>query len=359
MERTGALRNLKSKRERVDDRPEHRALIRRAGAAGTVLLKNEGLLPLQAEARVAVIGPNARTAQIMGGGSSQLNLHYQVSPWEGLAARVGESNLSYATGCSNRRWEPLLEGNLGAISLPQKIFQGPLSIASRCRTQPPCGLRLSREARLNRASSLCASAEPLYQRRAGCTGSVSFLAGFSRVTVDGQLVANAWDGWTRGRSFFEEGCDEVVGTVELIAGRSHEIEIEFASKQSVDMVTEAFRLGIGRPLGEAEISKAAQVAADADTAVLFIGRSGEWDTEGSDLEDIALPGRQDESVSAVLAANPRTVIVLQTGGPVEMPWVDDAPAILQAWYPGQECGNVIADVLYGDAEPGGRFSANL
>jgi beta-glucosidase len=68
-----------------------------------------------------------------------------------------------------------------------------------------------------------------------------------------------------------------------------------------------------------------------------------------------LPGRQNELVSAVLAANPRTAIVLQTGGPVEMPWVGDAPAILQAWYPGQECGNAIADVLYGDAEPGGRL----
>lgn len=57
----------------------------------------------------------------------------------------------------------------------------------------------------------------------------------------------------------------------------------------------------------------------------------------------------------MLAANPRTVVVLQTGGPVELPWMADAPAILQAWYPGQECGNAIADVLFGDAEPSGRL----
>jgi beta-glucosidase len=90
-------------------------------------------------------------------------------------------------------------------------------------------------------------------------------------------------------------------------------------------------------------------------ALVFVGRNGEWDTEGSDLEDIRLPGRQDELVAAVAAANPRTVVVLQTGGPVEMPWLDAVPAVLEAWYPGQEAGNAIADVLTGAAEPGGRL----
>ena len=66
-----------------------------------------------------------------------------------------------------------------------------------------------------------------------------------------------------------------------------------------------------------------------------------------------LPGRQDELVAAVCTANPRTVVVLQTGGPVEMPWLGEAAAVLQAWYPGQEAGNAIADVLFGDAEPAG------
>ena len=68
---------------------------------------------------------------------------------------------------------------------------------------------------------------------------------------------------------------------------------------------------------------------------------------------IRLPGQQDALAAAVLAANGRTVVVLQSGGPVEMPWIGQAPAILQAWYPGQEAGHAIADVLFGDAEPGG------
>ena len=109
------------------------------------------------------------------------------------------------------------------------------------------------------------------------------------------------------------------------------------------------------PLGDAEIAAAVDAARAADTALVFVGRNGEWDTEGSDLPDIALPGRQDELVAAVAAANPRTVVVLQTGGPVEMPWIDAVPAVLEAWYPGQEAGNAIADVLLGAAEPGGRL----
>ena len=117
----------------------------------------------------------------------------------------------------------------------------------------------------------------------------------------------------------------------------------------------ALRAGIGRPLGDEDIAAAVRAAAGAETALVFVGRSGEWDTEGSDLLDIALPGRQDALVAAVLAANPRTVVVLQTGGPVEMPWLDAAPAVLQAWYPGQEAGNAIADVLFGDVEPSGRL----
>ena len=108
-------------------------------------------------------------------------------------------------------------------------------------------------------------------------------------------------------------------------------------------------------MGDAEIDEAVAAARQAEVALVFVGRNGEWDTEGSDLENIALPGRQDELVAAVAAANPRTVVVLQTGGPVEMPWLGAVPAVLQAWYPGQECGNAIADVLTGAAEPGGRL----
>ena len=126
-------------------------------------------------------------------------------------------------------------------------------------------------------------------------------------------------------------------------------------KPAAVLALSAFRMGIGKPLGDADIAEAVAAAKAAEIAIVCVGRNGEWDTEGSDLLDIRLPGRQDELVSAVAAANPRTIVVLQTGGPVEMPWLDKVAAVLEAWYPGQEAGNAIADVLLGLAEPGGRL----
>ena len=181
-------------------------------------------------------------------------------------------------------------------------------------------------------------------------------AGYARVYVDNKLIVDCWEEtWTKGRTFFEEGNDEVVGAVELTAGQAHDIRIEFRSKTPDNLNHSALRVGISVPMTEADIAQAAEIAAQADVAVVVIGRSGEWDTEGWDMEDIHLPGRQNELVAAVTASNPNTVVVLQTGGPVEMPWVSDVAAILQAWYGGQEAGNSIVDVLYGDAEPAGRL----
>ena len=183
-----------------------------------------------------------------------------------------------------------------------------------------------------------------------------FASGPIRLLVDGKLVASAWDNWAPGSTFFEEGCDQVTGEVALEAGRAHEVVVEFASKASANLVFSALQAGIGKPIGEEEIAEAAALAKQCETVILCVGRNGEWDTEGTDLPHITLPGMQDALISAVAKANPNTIVVLQTGGPVEMPWLDEVAAVLQAWYPGQEAGNAIADVLFGKAEPGGRLA---
>lgn len=356
MERAGALRDTRAAAEIADDRPQTRALIRRAGAEGAVLLKNDGLLPLARTGTLAVIGPNARVAQIMGGGSAQLNPHYAVSPWDGLAAALGDDALTFAPGCTNHRWEPLLKGTFTVEFHRGRNLQGPV-VHRETLTDlqsfwiPPIGGGQVDPADFSAriTGSFTPDASGLHR-----VGVIA--AGYARVKLDGRVIANAWEGWTKGRTFFEEGNDEVVGEVSLTAGTAHEVEVEFCAKPSDNLAFSALRVGIGRPMGDAEIAEAVRVAASAERAVIFVGRSGEWDTEGSDLTDIRLPGRQDDLVSAVLKANPNTVVVLQTGGPVEMPWIGSARAVLQAWYPGQECGNSIADVLFGTAEPGGRLA---
>ena len=130
-ERVGAFENPDIPEERADDRPEHHALIRRAGAAGTVLLKNDPVggdkvLPLDKNtlAKIALIGPNAKTAQIMGGGSAQVDAHYRVSPFEGLEAQLDAAELGYELGCTNHKLLPLLSEQLSG-ALKTEYFNSP------------------------------------------------------------------------------------------------------------------------------------------------------------------------------------------------------------------------------------------
>lgn len=100
-----------------------------------------------------------------------------------------------------------------------------------------------------------------------------------------------------------------------------------------------------------DIPKAVALAASADVAIVMVG---DQETEGKD-HPITLGGNQDELVAAVAAANPHTVVVLKTGSAVLMPWEDKVPAILEAWYPGEEDGNAVAAVLFGDVNPSGKL----
>jgi beta-glucosidase len=355
MVRTGAIDDETPHEEVADDRPAHRSLIRRAAAEGMVLLKNsEGLLPLDAQriGSIAVIGPNARVARIMGGGSAQLNPHYAVSPWEGLARFFGEDRLRFAQGAENDRYQPLLRGQFAAHYFNNADLTGdavdgaPLAAADFFIGGPPApGVKPSGwSARFSGA---------IAPETSGTYRLGVFSTGLARVRVDGKIVADAWSRWRAGGTYFGLGCDEVVGSIELVAGRSYRVDFEVASRPEVPFT--AGRVGLGLPLPASAVDAAVAIAKEADVAIVCVGRTGEWDTEGGDLPDIRLPGRQDELVSAVAAANPRTIVLLQTGGPVEMPWIDEVPAVLQAWYPGQEAGNAIAEVLGGALEPGGRL----
>lgn len=355
MVRTGAIDDDRPHRELAEDRPAHRALIRRAGAEGAVLLKNDGLLPLKASGKIAVIGPNAKTAQIMGGGSAQLNPHYAVSPWDGLAAALGADRLSFSEGCTNRRFEPLLNQRFdvqyfNSTDLSGEVVHRDTMVGSEAFLVGNIADGKVNPTAWSGRFTTSYTPQQSGEHRVGIAA-----AGLARVLVDGKLIADDWTNWQKGRTYFEEGSDEVVGTLPMEAGRAYQVVLEFTVKPAAVLAFSAFRMGIGKPLGDADIAAAVAAAKAAEVAIVCVGRSGEWDTEGSDLLDIRLPGRQDELVSAVAAANPKTIVVLQTGGPVEMPWLNDVSAVLQAWYPGQEAGNAIADVLTGAAEPGGRL----
>jgi beta-glucosidase len=144
--------------------------------------------------------------------------------------------------------------------------------------------------------------------------------------------------------------------VEAVAGKPVEVVLThqiYPGRHGFVTLT----LGHGRPVADDEtlLDEAARVAAEADVAVVVVGTTEEVESEGFDRTTLVLPGRQDELVARVAAANRRTVVVVNAGSPVLMPWVDDVAAVLLTWFPGQEAGAALADVLLGVAEPGGRL----
>ncbi|HEY3483742.1 MAG TPA: glycoside hydrolase family 3 C-terminal domain-containing protein, partial [Ilumatobacteraceae bacterium] len=172
------------------------------------------------------------------------------------------------------------------------------------------------------------------------------------VRVDGE-VAVAVERAQHGGSFYGFGSDEVFGTAHLTAGRPVELEIDYPIGGGGGM--RGFVVG-GRPAAEPDLlDDAVRLAAIADVAVVVVGTNDEWETEGEDRASMSLPGRQDELVHAVVAANPNTVVVVNTGSPVSMPWLDAVPAVLQLWFPGGQLGEALTDVLVGDVEPRGRL----
>jgi beta-glucosidase len=357
IDRIGAFDDPEIAPERADDRPEVRALIRRAGAEGTVLLKNDGALPLapKAGATIAVIGPNAKTAQIMGGGSAQINPHYRVAPYDALRAALPDGvSLTYELGADNRRLAGLYEGEVEIQYFSGREFDGPPvhSAKSREGVFMFFGLETA-DFPLDDFSARMRS-----RHVAQATGEVEFglvSSGRARLLIDGERVIDAWN-FKPGKEYFNSACDEVRAVLRLEAGRSYEIVVEYAALPTPPgLGVTVLRLGLSPVLGDAAIERAVAAAKAAHPALLFVGLNGEWDGEGMDRPNIDLPHRQNELVERVAAVNPNTIVVLQSGSPVAMPWLGKVAAVLQAWYPGQEAGNAIADVLLGKAEPGGRL----
>ncbi|MBB3649571.1 beta-glucosidase [Rhizobium sp. BK619] len=359
LERVGAFESKPDLTERAVDLPEDRALIRRLGAEGAVLLKNDGILPLAKTSldRIAVIGPNAASARVMGGGSAQIAAHYTVSPLEGIRAALANANsISHAVGCRHNRLIDVFKGKITVEYFKGRGCKGnPLHVETVDKGEffwfeLPSG-------ELDPADFSARMTMQFVPEESGDHVFGMTNAGLARLFVDGALTVDGHDGWTRGENYFGTANDEQRGTVALEAGRAYAITVEYepstASGEGINLI--AVRFGVEKPLGEADIEAAVETARNADLALLFVGRDGEWDTEGLDLPDMRLPGRQEELIERVAAANANTVVVLQTGGPVEMPWLGKVRAVLQIWYPGQELGNAVADVLFGDVEPGGRL----
>lgn len=365
-ERTGAL-DAEPASERAEDLPEHRDVARQAAGEAIVLLKNErSVLPLDPAGlhSLAVIGPNAEVASIQGGGSARVSPHYQINPLEALRKRVGDAvDLRVELGCTNHRVLPPL-GPLG-LTPPSKDGVGLLGeyFSNLELEGEPVIVKPERHLQFHWFGRFSDDLDPgqFSARFSGTftpdtSGDYTFgltSAGKSRLFVDGVPEVDNWTRQERGDSYFGLGSTEVTAQVRLEAGRPCKLRIEYTFEGSVLMG--GLNVGCLRPIPDDLLERAVATAAGADAAVIFAGSNADWETEGRDRTSMALPGRQAELIERVAAANPRTVVVLNAGAPVEADWIDAVPSALAVWYPGQEAGNAISDVLFGDRNPAGRL----
>lgn len=373
VERSGRFNMpLEEPQEVAIDTQETRDLIRQAGVEGITLLKNENnALPIGDDVRrIALIGPNVKQAIAGGGGSASLKPYYLTTPYESIKEISGKE-IVFAQGAQTDKWLPLASnvcttpsGKPGVILEFYKgdKFDGqPLVVQNRAKTD------------LFLWDSAPAEVLPEYSLRVK-TQIVPETSGFhtfgfssvgpGKMFVNGNLLIDNWD-WTEAGEAMFDGSAEVTKSTYLEAGKVVEILIEStnevrpASKQRTGPSHHygGCRLGyIERPEKDF-IAEAAEVAASADVAVVIVGLDAEWESEGYDRQTMDLPkdGCQDALIAAVVKANPRTIVVNQSGTPVSMPWVNEVPAIVQAWYQGQEAGNALADVLLGHANPSGKL----
>jgi beta-glucosidase len=366
---------------------EHGKQAREIASKGIVLLKNAGeLLPLSSHQvhSVAVIGGDA-DHNITGGGSSFVKPAYLVSILEGIRRRVGEGvRVEYAEGVDPASAADLLPGPpLVPSSVLTPAGSGPEvhGLHGEYRTNThfegePQLVRTDRQVALNLGffnfslfnASLQTTPEQFNNAisvrwtgslTAPVTGEYTLSLthlGTARLSLDGRLLIDD-PGITLGTRSV---------TQQLVAGQPHALRIDYAADRPeqyapapgeisiAGLIGSKVRLGWEHP-AEAippAMREAAALAALSDVAVVVVR---DYRNEHADLPSLSLSNEQDLLIQVVAAANPRTIVVLATGGPALMPWLDQVPAVLASWYGGQEQGNALASVLFGDVNPSGKL----
>ncbi|CAK4027760.1 glycoside hydrolase family 3 [Lecanosticta acicola] len=366
-----------SAEEHTLDSPETASLLRSISAGSIVLMKNEKqVLPFSKDKTTAVIGPNAAFAAYCGGGSASLLPYYTVTPLDGIKSQ--SSNVQYELGAPGWKRLPLLSDNVkttdGKTGLLMKMFLDPPSATGRAPFDElhigdtQVSLFDYKNPKLDSwlfYADIDTTFTPEQTSEYEFSASV---AGTAQIFVDGKLVVDNATKQYPGDSFFGVGTREEIGSIALEAGKTYDVHIEFGSLPTItykkDGVTGfgagGLRVGCHRKLDlDVEIERAVALAKKVDQVVLCAGLNSDWESEGYDRTHMDLPPGSDRLIEAVLAANPKTAIVVQSGTPVTMPWADKAPAVLQAWYGGNETGNAIADVIYGDTNPSGKSSLSF
>lgn len=337
--------------------PEHQQIAYRAAIEGITLLKNDRhVLPLNIKRirSIAVIGPNAAVARTTGGGSAMVDPIYSVSPLEALRKRLdGKVRINYAQGVQ-------FAGDVSSIGssylyLPGETKHGLEAeyFDNRDFGGKPVVTRVDTNIDFNWHGEPPVEGVPGQNFSARWTGRLKAPAtgdyvldlssdDGSRLYLNDKLVIDNWG---------EHSLDVQSYTIRLVKGEFYKIRVDYFQAEGGSGVM----LGL-RETGDRLISQAVAAAMKSDVALLFVGTSSFYETEGRDRPDLKLPANQDELIKQVAKANKNTIVVMITGAPVSMNgWLANVPGLLQAWFGGDESGNAVADVILGKHDPSGRL----
>jgi beta-glucosidase len=317
-----------------------REQLTRLAAEGMTVLANDGTLPLARGGSVALIGRPALETACMGGGSAAVRAPHQVSIADGLTAAT--DGVTVADGVAVRA-----RARAGHFEMRVRLYgaSGALLSDHQSEEAKTVGNMVDQEL-----------AEPVTR----VVMSATVPGGAMRVGFLGVGTATVTVGDASYEVTLESETDDMGGDFLRPPGWQTDVVLDGPTELVAD-VTLGGWAGLGLvaeptpPTDDDAIAAAVAAAAAADVAVVVVGLTEEQETEAFDKSTLALPGRQDELVSAVAAAARRTVVVVNAATPVLMPWRDEVDAILWAGLPGQEGGHAVAAALLGDIEPAGRL----
>jgi beta-glucosidase len=364
--KAGMFEDRETPDDTVVQREEHKQLALEAAGESIVLLKNKNnVLPLEKSKikTLAVLGPNAHTARTGGGGSSKVTPFYAVSPIEGLKKALGDDvKILYSHGTA-------MKGDIHPLSpgymTPSNTSQGTEGLWGEyfAGTKPEGKPVLARcDKRIDFNWGYDSPHPKLHRVDDKNTFSIRWTGyllppetgvyHLKLINNDGiRLYVNdklLIDNWKQNRLKFNSG------KIVLTAGKRYKVRIEYFFDGGISIV----KFGWNIP-GYDTIEEAAKLAKEADAAIVFAGLSNRFESESFDRIRMNLPN-QDKLIKAAAAANPNTIVVLETGSTILMnEWIDNVAAVIQAWYPGQEGGNAIADILLGNVNPSGKLPFSI
>lgn len=343
--------------------PRNAALAQAAAEEAIVLLKNSGVLPLPSSIRsLAVIGPNADVVRIQGGGSSAVVPFETSTPLAALKAALPGVKISFARGVDNEETPPGANSKLFSPGTDRSVTGLAATYYANADMSGEPVKSETATSFLKRISGNIAGPQvtgyaafrwegQFWPEKSGTYEFSTRGTGNATITLGGKVVLSK-------ESASKPDNRDVLGfpiprrtvTVELEAGRGYPIRLDYVNGQTP---YEYLSFGIREPLPS--FDEAVAAARGADAAVIFVGSSSTTEGEGYDRASLDMPGDQNKLVEAIIAANPKTAVVVNAGAAMTMPWSDKAPAIVDMWLPGEGGAAALANVLTGKVNPSGKL----